>query len=265
MNKQYYELGQKIRNFRIRSGKSQMELELEIGASAGSLSRIENGEVNPTKETLMKVGEALRLNTSEIASLQNLEVLSPEQVMRAINTFTRSLEIDEIISSAVDILYGLYPHYNGSVLLLVDEDNKNILRAKAVSQMPGIIKVHELLGGTVDKFPFYLDRILEENEALIVRTLRTGKNYISNKLSEFSEGAMSNGIVEAAAKVLGFKTGITIPIESVSDRIGVILYTKDVEEPFTEYEQKILKLLADQIGIAVNNARIFKQLKMMNK
>ncbi|MEO6729411.1 MAG: helix-turn-helix domain-containing protein [Candidatus Dojkabacteria bacterium] len=261
MNKTYYELGQKIRNFRKRANKSQMDLELEIGASPGSLSRIENGEVNPTKETLLKIGKALELSTSQIASLQDIEVLSPEEIMNAINTFTKSLDENEIIRSAVDILYKLYPNYNGAVLLLVDEDNINILRARAVSSMPGIQTVFGILDGTVDKFPFYLDKIPEGNEALMVRTLRTGKSYVDKTLSSFSEGAMSNSIVDAAAKVLGFKIGITFPIEYRSGRIGVMFYTKDVDENFSEYEQKVLRLLTDQIAIAVSNARLFKDLK----
>ena len=42
-------LGNKIRAFRERAGLSQMQLELEIEMSPGSLSRIENNQVNPTK------------------------------------------------------------------------------------------------------------------------------------------------------------------------------------------------------------------------
>lgn len=59
-------LGQKIRYFRKRAGLSQMELELEIGASNGSLSRIESGETNPMKETLEKISRTLGLTLKEI-------------------------------------------------------------------------------------------------------------------------------------------------------------------------------------------------------
>ena len=261
MNKNYYELGQKIRNFRKRANKSQMDLELEIGAAPGSLSRIENGEVNPTKETLMKIGDALQLNTTEIANLQNIEVLSPEEVMKAINTFTRSLDIDEIIRSAVDILFRLYPNYNGSVVFLQDEDNENILRPKAVSQMPGIQKVYQLIGGGVDMYPLVLNDE-KSKESNVVRTFKTGEYIIDNeKLSNFSRGAINDNIADAVGIILGFKTGITMPLDYGAKRIGVMMYTKDIDEGFSAYEQKILKLLTDQIAIAVSNARLFKELK----
>jgi len=46
-------IGDKVKNFRKQAGMSQFNLELEIGASTGSISRIENNQINPTKETLL--------------------------------------------------------------------------------------------------------------------------------------------------------------------------------------------------------------------
>ncbi len=59
------ELGTKIKHFRKRNRLSQFDLEINIGASPGSLSRIENGEINPTKETLFKLAKELSLSTYE--------------------------------------------------------------------------------------------------------------------------------------------------------------------------------------------------------
>lgn len=63
------ETGNRIRHFRKRAGLSQLQLELQIDASFGSLSRMENGLTNPTKETLFAIAEALRLNAYETAFL----------------------------------------------------------------------------------------------------------------------------------------------------------------------------------------------------
>jgi transcriptional regulator with XRE-family HTH domain len=43
-----------------------MELEHDIGASSGYISRIENGEINPTKESVNLIATALRLNDKEV-------------------------------------------------------------------------------------------------------------------------------------------------------------------------------------------------------
>ncbi|MEP7103669.1 MAG: helix-turn-helix transcriptional regulator [Candidatus Dojkabacteria bacterium] len=60
-----YILGNRIRAFRKRAGISQFDLELGIGTSPGGLSRIENGEVNPTKETVIKIADFLKLTNQE--------------------------------------------------------------------------------------------------------------------------------------------------------------------------------------------------------
>lgn len=66
--------GQRIRHFRKRVGITQLELELRIDASFGSISRMENGQTNPTKETLFLIAEALRLDPYETAYLFGIEL-----------------------------------------------------------------------------------------------------------------------------------------------------------------------------------------------
>ena len=62
-------IGQKIKLYRLKGNLSQFELEQIINASAGSLCRMETGLVNPTKETLFALANALCLSKSETAYL----------------------------------------------------------------------------------------------------------------------------------------------------------------------------------------------------
>jgi len=62
-------LGNKIRVFRKLKGLSQLDLELTIGASTGTISRIENCDINPTKETILKIAKVLKLNSLELEYL----------------------------------------------------------------------------------------------------------------------------------------------------------------------------------------------------
>jgi len=66
-------IGDKVKNFRKQAGMSQFNLELEIGASTGSISRIENNQINPTKETLLKISEVLDLSFDERVELFGLD------------------------------------------------------------------------------------------------------------------------------------------------------------------------------------------------
>lgn len=77
MTKEAIQLGQKIRHFRKRANISQLDLELAINAAHGSISRLETGRVNPTKETLLAIAQALRLNSQENAELLGLFTFNP--------------------------------------------------------------------------------------------------------------------------------------------------------------------------------------------
>src|SRR5258708_7515644 len=74
-------LGQKIKQFRIQKGLSQFELELEISTSYGRISKIESGKINPDKETIVAISNVLRLETSEIASLFGIELVSIDKLL----------------------------------------------------------------------------------------------------------------------------------------------------------------------------------------
>ncbi len=65
----YSDIGKKIRYFRLRGGLSQLDLELALGAAQGSISRMESGRVNPTKETINHIADILKLNNREHAFL----------------------------------------------------------------------------------------------------------------------------------------------------------------------------------------------------
>lgn len=54
-------IGKRLKNLREASKMTQQELELEIGASFGHVSRIESGRINPTKEVLLKIAEVFEL------------------------------------------------------------------------------------------------------------------------------------------------------------------------------------------------------------
>ncbi len=58
-----------IKQFRKSRKVSQLELESLAQLCFGTVSRIENGKVNPTKETLLKIVQGLKLNNDEALQL----------------------------------------------------------------------------------------------------------------------------------------------------------------------------------------------------
>jgi len=96
-------IGKKIRYFRLRGGLSQLDLELALGAAQGSISRIESGRVNPTKETIYSISEVLNLSERERVFLTLRSDIPLSQI-----------EIDEAVSSVKK--YYDSPHVYGYLL-----------------------------------------------------------------------------------------------------------------------------------------------------
>lgn len=80
-------LGRRIRFFRNRAGISQFDLEIALDASAGMISRIESGKVNPTKETITKIAGELSINSREL-----------DYLIGAIATPATKKQVDQVIA-----------------------------------------------------------------------------------------------------------------------------------------------------------------------
>ena|SRR3990172_1797236 len=98
------ELGKKIRYFRERVRLSQFDLEMELDASPGSISRIENGRVNPTKETLVKIAASLKLNDRESSYLYGdlAEAATPKEIEKIIAQCREYLTKKGVLAYIVD-------------------------------------------------------------------------------------------------------------------------------------------------------------------
>lgn len=71
--------GAKIKHLRTTVGLSQLQLENLIGAAPGSVSRMESGRVNPTKETLLAIAAALQLTPNIQGYLFGLAYTDPTE------------------------------------------------------------------------------------------------------------------------------------------------------------------------------------------
>src|SRR5688572_20923649 len=114
-------IGQKIKLYRERLKKSQFDLEVEIEASTGSISRIENGLVNPSKETLIKIINALDLNVYESTSLFGIK-LEPNIILNVVNKLYSKKNVYDLLLNATDEIVKEF-NLLGSVGLIVKGDS----------------------------------------------------------------------------------------------------------------------------------------------
>lgn len=94
-------LGRRLYSFRKKRNMSQSGIEVEADLSFGTVSRIENGLINPTKETLHRIAKVIDLDDYEYYYLLNSRTSTPTQS-----------EIDSVISEiSWDLHNSPFPGY----------------------------------------------------------------------------------------------------------------------------------------------------------
>jgi transcriptional regulator with XRE-family HTH domain len=97
-----------------------MELELEMGGSAGMVSRIEKGKVNPSKETIKSIAEVLNLNPNELDYLTGLTAIpaTEKEIEDVINKVKYYLNKTSVIAYITDERWRILSVSKGFVMLL---------------------------------------------------------------------------------------------------------------------------------------------------
>jgi transcriptional regulator with XRE-family HTH domain len=121
-------IGRKLKQYRKDANMSQLDLELAIDAASGTISRIESGKTNPSKETLANIASALQLKPIEVQYLfSNSDEISDEEKEYVIGLVSSLLDSNvhfcyllDMKSRYIEISKGLRSFFNTKN---VDSDN----------------------------------------------------------------------------------------------------------------------------------------------
>lgn len=247
-------LGEKIEYYRKRSKRSQMDLEIEIEASAGSLSRIENNQVNPTKETILRICKALNLTSLESANLYELDLDEIPKMIRLANKINSTLDLDEMLDIAVNNIMTDF-NLSGVIIFLIEG---NFLYTVAVDDAPpGRDFLFKVLG--VTQFRLRID-LNSDTGNYAVKSIKHNKPYFSYDAYDFTKDIVSKEITKILSKASHYESGIVLPMKLNERPIGAVLFTKSVKEDFYQ-EYKSLEAFTDYLSTAVNNAQQYEKLK----
>jgi len=119
-------LGRKIYVLREDRSLSQTKLEVEAGLSFGTLSRIENGNINPTKETIIKIAQVLDLHDDEFNYLISLQKSSPDvdEIERVVGLVSEEIKNERIPAYLIDTKLRVWD-WNKMILKLIGADDNS--------------------------------------------------------------------------------------------------------------------------------------------
>src|SRR5881409_2648132 len=155
-------------------------------------------------------------------------------------TVSRTLDVDDVLRTAVEALTRVTGHEIASLHLLSEDGGTLHLRGER-GMSPGLRAVNQMLP---------VGQGLIGRVAATGRTVRVEKNYADPDLLPAARAA-----VEAAA-IHGF---VCVPIRAQGRVIGTLSLGRQVPEPFTVEEIRLLEATADQIGLALDNARLYSE------
>lgn len=244
-------LGQKIRNYREAAGMSQLELELEIGASPGSLSRIESGKVNPTKETIIMISQKLNLNSFQVAQLFDIRVLgdllsSKHENEAGIQYLIREYLFDNVIQYLLTE-FQVKLGFLGCSLAVVDLD-KEFLSVKYFS----LNKIKDYLLKLIPEEMVYskvrLDRSFDRTETLEV--VQRKEVSIGGKLSDYISPPVPVSVASTLQTVFKIKSVLAVPLISKEKEVLGVVNIVDTKV-ITGEEIRVIKSIVPIFAVII--------------
>jgi transcriptional regulator with XRE-family HTH domain len=246
-------IGETIKHFRKQKNLSQLDLELKIGSSQGSMSRIENGEVNPSKETLLRIIEALELHGHEAGILLGLNVAEFTEMIDLTCKFSSSLDLDRILQNSVDELCKKM-NYIGINIALVEG---NILHSRTITQNIFMKLCLRIINQPLASIQLSL---ITDRNNLVVKSILEKKYYIGYSIYDFGGPALSKKVSALLERVTPFKSAISIPLIVHNTPIGAMFFIKNVKDDF-QTDLAIFKSFTDYIAILIHNSQQYEKLK----
>jgi transcriptional regulator with XRE-family HTH domain len=233
-------VGNKIKEYRIRAGLSQMDAELRLGMAPGSLSRIENGKVNPTKETLLQMSEFFSLNAIETADLLGVEIGGFTSLIKLAGNLSQASDIDELLQNAVnDIALELNLLIAGTALVKDKRVYSYTLTETWYTKL-----ITKMLPLPVKQIAFPLE---PDSPNVVVQAILREEVMHASSVSDFLVPVIPKQIADQIQRLIGLRSAIIFPLMIGDNAQGAVVFAKDTQDDFMK-EYKILQEFAEIIS-----------------
>ena len=219
-------------------GRSGLALPLRYRNELIGAFTIVLGEARLFSETEMAL--ARELADSMAVALQNRRLLEAERVARERETtlrevaaaLTLGLSLDELLALILERLGSVIANYSSAILLLE-------------SDLP-VMVAQRGIPRTID----HLNRLVADRPLSIWAVLETGRPQVIND----THGSPVWEIIEGLEYI---RAWMGIPLLVKGNCIGILTVDRATPNAFTERDRELAMTFANQVSIAIDNARLF--------
>jgi len=155
---------------------------------------------------------------------------------------TTILDVNELLSNVSELTKERFHLYHAHIYLLDSEGKRMMLVAGAGEAGRAMKSAGHSISMTNDN-------------SVVVRAAKTKAGVIVNDVTE-AENFMPNPLLPET------RSEMAIPLITRGEVIGVLDVQADVQNRFTDEDVRIKTILAEQIAVAVQNARAFEQMEL---
>lgn len=183
-----------------------------------------------------------------------------ESIWRIEKAVLETVDFEKATGEVVNVILtelGFINHgYEVIVLTLLDKEKQG-LRRIAISNTQSAARF-------LQATPIHFENIVipfTALENLSVRAINERKMFSSSEVADVLYPALSRDWVDSFQKTLGIKTSLTYPIIAKDKVLGSLIFSLSKEkEKISEEEWAILDSFVGAVGIALDNALLFKSL-----
>jgi nitrate/nitrite-specific signal transduction histidine kinase len=218
------------------------ELDYHIKAETGD-------EIQQLAEQFNEMAKALKESYTglelKVAERTKQERQRAEQ-LRTVNEVSRKIssivKLDELLPYVGNLLRETFHYYNVNIFLLEPTSGALALKALCLSGQKGIIPVG---------VPLQVDE-----ESIVGWVAQTGEPIIANDVSEDPR-------YRAVEALRDTKSELAVPVKIGNNVIGVLDIESTEVDAFGEADLYTAQTLADQLAVAIENARLYDETRQM--
>ena len=153
---------------------------------------------------------------------------------------SQSLDLDKILDTALARVFNMFA-VDMAGILLVDEETQELV-------------VKTFRGAETELAQQYARRTLKVGEGLSGRVAQSGETLVAHNIEEDAR-------VRESAPTEAFQSMVGVPLKSQNQVFGVMSLMNHTNYPFTPQDVEVLSTVGQQIGMAIENVRLYEQVQ----